>query len=265
MGDKPCETCSAGGSGGATDADDGADAGGWEHVGWCGEEVGRPSLMSGGGETEEPDGGPRIIGEERVHVRDEHDGKHTDGADEEREFSAGVYGVTVLHAEAGEPATCDGTDAGAGVDDDEWVFDVAEIEAVVVVEELGEIEEIEPPDGVGDSFGDAEGPEAAMAQKDGVDWSAALGDGGEVCLSLSGAATKLVVRKDEPNDGPDESHGASADEGGLPSPPGGDCCDKGGCDKGGCVGAGVEEAGGERALFGGEPLGGGLDGGGEVS
>ena len=31
------------------------------------------------------------------------------------------------------------------------------------------------------------------------------------------------------------------------------------------VGAGVEEAGGEGALFGGEPLGGGLDGGGEVA
>ena len=39
---------------------------------------------------------------------------------------------------------------------------VVEVEAVVVVEELGEIEEIEPPDGVGEALGDEEGVEAAV-------------------------------------------------------------------------------------------------------
>ena len=38
-----------------------------------------------------------------------------------------------------------------------------------------------------------------------------------------------------------------------------------GGDERGEVGAGVEDAGGEGALFGGEPLGGGLDGGGKVA
>ncbi len=67
-----------------------------------------------------------------------HDGQDAQGADEEREFAAGVDAVTAFHAETGEPSASDGAEAGGGVDDDERVFDVVEVEAVVVVEELGE-------------------------------------------------------------------------------------------------------------------------------
>ena len=183
MRDDPGEDGSAGGSGSSADTDDGADAGGGEHVGWGGEEICRPALVGGGGETEESDGGPGVGGEERVHVGHEHDGKDAEGADEESELAAGVDGVAVLHAEAGEPATGDGADAGDGVDGDEGVLDVIEVKTVVVVEELGEIEEIEPPDGVGHALGDAESPEAAVAEEDGVE-GASLGDGGEVDLGL---------------------------------------------------------------------------------
>ena len=220
--------------------------------------------MGGGGEAEESDGGPGVGGEERVHVGHEHERKDAEGADEKSELAAGVDAVAVLHAEAGEPAAGDGADAGDGVDGDERVFDVVEIEAVVVVEEFGEIEEIEPPDGVGEAFGEAEGPEAAMAEKDGVNW-AALSDGSEVDLGLSGSAAKLVVGEDEPEDEPDESHGAGADEGGVPAEAHGNGCDENGSDEGGGVGAGVEETGGEGAFVGGEPLGDGFDGGGEVA
>ena len=45
----------------------------------------------------------------------------------------------------------------------------------------------------------------------------------------------------------------------------GDGGDQDGRDEEAGVGAGVEEADGQGALFGGEPLGGGLDGGGEVA
>ncbi len=89
--------------------------------------------------------------------------------------------MAAVHAEAGEPAAGDGAYGGDGVDDDERVLGVVQVEAVVVVEELGEIEEIEPPDGVGEALGDEEGPEAAMAEQDGVE-RAALGDWGEARL-----------------------------------------------------------------------------------
>ena len=79
------------------------------------------------------------------------------------------------------------------------------------------------------------------------------------------SAAKPVVGEEEPDDGPDESHGAGADEGGVPSPASGDGGDEHGRDEGGGVGAGVEEACGQGALFGGEPLGRGFDGGGEVA
>ena len=107
--------------------------------------------------------------------------------------------MAVLHAEAGEPAASDRAYGGGGVDDDERVLDVVQVEAVVVVEKLGEIEEIEPPDGVGETLGDEEGPEAAMAEEDGVE-RASLGDGSEVGLGLGGAAAELVVGEDEPED-----------------------------------------------------------------
>src|SRR5271170_6990941 len=137
--------------------------------------------MGGGGEAEESDCGPGVVGEEGVHVGHEHDGHDADRADKESEFAAGVDAVSVLHAEAGEPPAGDGAEACGSVDDDERVFDVAEIKAVVIVEELGKIEEIEPPDGVREPLGYEEGPEAAVMQKDGVDRSA-LSDGGKVYL-----------------------------------------------------------------------------------
>ena len=40
MRDQPCETRASEGSCRTADADNGADAGGWKHVGWRGEEVG---------------------------------------------------------------------------------------------------------------------------------------------------------------------------------------------------------------------------------
>ena len=103
-----------------------------------------------------------------------------------------------------------------------------------------------------------------MAEENGIE-RAALSDGGEVDLGLGGAAAEPVVREREPENEPDEPHGAGADEGGVPSPAQGDGGDENGCDECRGVGAGVEEAGGEGAFLGGEPFGGGLDGGGEVA
>src|SRR5487761_197786 len=219
--------------------------------------------MGGGGEGEEGDRGPGIGGGDGAHVRHKQDGKDAKGADEESELAAGVDAVAVVHAEAREPASGDGADAGDAVDDDERPFGVVEIKTVVLVEKLGEIEEIEPPDGIGETFGDGEGVEAAVTQEDGVERTS-LSDRGEGGLGFGGSAAELVVGEDEPGNTPDESHRSGGEEGGVPTPARGDGGDEDRRDEEGRIGAGVEEAGSEGALFGREPLGGGFDGGGEV-
>src|SRR5580658_9004229 len=148
MRDEPCEDGSTGRSGGTAEADDRADAGGGEHVGGRSKEVCGPALMGGSGEAEESDGRPRVVGKQGMHVGDKHDWRDAEGADKESELAAGVDAVTVLHAVAREPSAGDGAEACSGVDDNERVFHVVEVEAIVVVEELREIEEIKPPDGV---------------------------------------------------------------------------------------------------------------------
>ena len=86
------------------------------------------------------------------------------GPEEHGDLAAAVDGVAAVHEEAGERAASDGADGGDDVDgDDERILGVVEVEAVVAVEELGEIEEIEPPDAVGEAFGDGEGVEAFVA------------------------------------------------------------------------------------------------------
>ena len=175
--DDPGEDRATGRTGCSAEPDNCADAGGREHVGGRGEEIGGPTLMGGGSKAEQSDSGPGVVGEQSVHVGHKHDGHNADGADKQSEFAAGVDAVAMFHAEAGEPSAGDRADAGCGVDDDEWIFDVVEVEAVVVVEELREIEEVEPPDGVGDAFRDEKGPETMMAEKDRVD-GATLGDRG---------------------------------------------------------------------------------------
>jgi len=127
MRDQPGKAGSSKGSRGASNPDDCADAARGEHIRWCGEDVGRPPLVGGCGETEEANCRPRIVGEERVHVRDEHDGKDTQSADQKRELAARVDAVAVLHAEARQPASSDGPDTRRSIDDDKWIFDVAEI------------------------------------------------------------------------------------------------------------------------------------------
>ena len=107
----------------------------------------------------------------------------TQKAREHGDLAAGVDGVAAVHEAAGERIRrrwsrrwrrCRG--------DDERVLACVEVEAVVVVEELGEIEEVEPPDAVGEAFADGEGVGAAVAQQDWSRMEPPCGDGGEVAL-----------------------------------------------------------------------------------
>ena len=161
--------------------------------------------MSRGSKTEESDSRPRVGGKERVHVRHEHDGHYTDRTDEHGDLAPGVDAVTTLHQEAGEPAADDGTEAGRGIDDDERIFNLAEIQTVVVVEKLGKIEKIEPPDRVGHTLGDAESVKTAVAKQDGIECPS-LRDGGQINLGLGSTTAKPVVGKKKPDDKPDKPH-----------------------------------------------------------
>src|SRR5579862_3694271 len=141
---------------------------------------------------------------------------------------------------------------------------MVQIEAVVIVEKLRQVEEIEPPDRVGKTLAKEERPEASMAQQGRVDGTA-LGNGGKIDLGLRCAAAKLVVRKDQPDAEPDQAHGASTDERSMPAEAQSNGRDEQGRYEGRCVRTGVEEAGSEGALFRWEPLCRGLDGRGEVA
>src|SRR5579875_125899 len=128
--DEPGEEGSAEGADGATPTDDGADGGGGEHVCHGGVEVGGPALMSGGGEGDEADGGPRAVGRDGVHVGHEDDGQDADGHEEQGEFAAGVDGMAALHDGSGERAAADAAYGRDGVDDDDGPVGGFEVEAV---------------------------------------------------------------------------------------------------------------------------------------
>ena len=190
--------------GGGPDADDGGDGGGGEGVAGRVVEVGGPALVSGGGKGEKGDGGPYVSGGQAGHQRDQHDGKGTKGAEEECKAAAALDGAeaglepgsegpdpgrpdrsecgigglgvwargdwgrlasSVAHAGSRKPAAEDGAERRAEVDDDDGRPEVGEGEAVGLVEVLGEPEEVEPPDGVGEELGEGEGPDAALAEK----------------------------------------------------------------------------------------------------
>ena len=84
------------------------------------------------------------------------------------------------------------------------------------LKELGQIEEIEPPDGVGESFADGEGVEAAVAEQDGRRWGRSAGRG-RVGLGGGGGAAQPVVGEEEPDDAPEDAHRAGGEEGGSAS------------------------------------------------
>ncbi len=262
--DDPGEGGSAECSGCTADADDGGDGGGGEHVGGSGEEIGAPALMRGGGERDEQRRGPGVRGEQCAHVRHEDDGENAKRGDEHGGLASVVDRHAAIHEPAGEGSSEDGADGGDEVHGDDVPVGVREREAIVAIEELGEIEEIEPPDAVGESLGEGEGVEAAVAEEGAIE-RLSCGDGLEVLLGEGGSAAELVVWEGEPDDEPDHAERAGGEEGRLPAEAGGDPGDESGSDEGGGVGSGVEEADGLGALFGGEPLGDGLDGGGEVA
>ena len=226
--------------------------------------------MGCGCQREQRDGRPRVGGEDDAEVRHKKNGDDQQGADEQGILSPCIYSVSAFNDKAREPTAADGSHGGNTIDDDQRVLGVVEVQAVVVVQEHREIEEIEPPDGIGESLAEGEGIEATAAQESGVGKGLSVrGVGGkigvQIGLGLSGTAAQAVVWEDEPDDAPENAHGSGADKGSVPAETGGDGGDENWSDKEGGAGAGVEYPVGQCTLFRGEPLSGGLDGGGEVA
>src|SRR5258707_13163943 len=117
MRDEPGEKLSARCSGGSAKTHHRAGTGGGKHVGRSREQVRGPALMRGRGEAKQSDGGPGVGRKESVHVGNKHDGRDTNGADEERELAARVDAVAVFHAEAREPSAGNRAETGGRVND----------------------------------------------------------------------------------------------------------------------------------------------------
>ena len=118
--------------------------------------------MGSGRERKESNCGPGAVRRDSAHVGHEHDWENAESADEQGDLAAAVRAEATMHEEAGERSACDGAYARDGVDGDDLPVGMGEVKAVVFIKELGEIEEIEPPDGIGEAFGEGEGVESAL-------------------------------------------------------------------------------------------------------
>ena len=133
-----------------------------------GQEVGAPALVGRGGERDQQRRGPCVMREEDAEMRHEDNRDDQQGAQQHGDLASEVDRVPAVDEEAGEPSPSDGTDARYAIDGGQIPVGVDELEAVVAIEKLGQIEEIEPPDAVGKRLADGEGIEAGAAQQNGV-------------------------------------------------------------------------------------------------
>ena len=197
--------------------------------------------MGGRSERDEQDRGPH------ADVVDEDDRDHADGTDAHRGLAGGVNGPASLDETTGDPAAADAADVRNQVDGNERQADILQVDAVLLVQESRNPEEIEPPDRVGHELADGEGPGLSELQEaEPADLALLIGrvglDVGELGLSDGRVLTRGVIGKRPPDD-PDKADGTRDDESPFPTPGdsnprhderGTQCTD---------VGAGVEDAG----------------------
>src|SRR6267154_1481928 len=138
---------------------------------------------------------------------------------------------------------------------------------MLALEEIGNPEEVEPPDGIGEKFADDEGVGLAVREERGpFDFADGFGWIAPDVVELGCGYARMFVGfavEEEPEDEPDKSERAGEKKSGAPAPtrshPGRDERSDDGAD----AGAGVEDAGGEGALLFGEPFGDAFGAGGE--
>ena len=250
-------------AGHATDTDDRAHGFAGEHVGSEGEDVGRPALVRGRSERDEEHRGPH------ANVVDEDDRNDADSADAHCGLARRIDRPAGLDEAGGDPPTADAADIRNQVDSHQWQSDVLEVDAVLLVEETRDPEEVEPPDRVGHELTNSKGPRLAeLEQAEPTDLALLVGwigfDMGELGRGDGRVFAGRVVGQGPPDD-PGKADGTRDDEGPLPSPGDGDPRNQEGGAEGADVGARIEDAGREGALLLGEPFSGGLDRGREVA
>src|SRR5258708_40161945 len=93
---------------------------------------------------------------------------------------------------------------------------------MLALEEIGNPEKVEPPDGIGEKFADDEGVGLAVREKRGpFDFADGFGRIGADVIELGWGYARVLVRfavEEEPEDEPDESERAGEKKGGAPAP-----------------------------------------------
>src|SRR5271167_2513905 len=100
--------------------------------------------MSSCGKAEKADCLP-----ERMREGHQDDRSCAERTNQHGESTARAKRVSATHGEAGEPSAADASDGRSDVDDDERQAQMAHIDVETLMKELGQPEEIEPPDGIG--------------------------------------------------------------------------------------------------------------------
>src|SRR5579883_1766199 len=251
-------------SGHATDAGDGADGAERELVRGKGIEIGRKTLMASGGESDEESGGP-----ESGDAEGKRNWKNAEGASEHGGFAGEVDGDAAADERGRQPATAHAAEVGNQIDDEDRRAELDEMDAVLALEIVGNPEEIEPPDGVGEEFSGDERP-SLTAGNDKRPGDFASGHGGIAANEgqLFGSAARVIFGtavEQQPEDEPGEAERAGDQKGPAPAEMGGDPRNEERRDHRADAGAGVEDAGGEGAFFFRKPFGDTLDAGGEYA
>src|SRR5271170_7689087 len=137
------------GAGHSADADNCSDGVTRKHIRNGGEEIGRPTLVGSGGDTKQADGRPL-----RAYMSQSENRHNAAGAEEHGGETGSGGRKTQLAERRRQPSAADAADRGHVVDKDELKPDVREIQVEFRAEVRRQPEKIEPPDGIGEKFGD---------------------------------------------------------------------------------------------------------------
>ena len=263
LADDEREEHAADSAGHATDADDRAHGLAGEHVGGEGEDISRPALVRGRSQRDEEHRRPH------ADVVNEDDRDDADGTNAHRGLAGRIDRPSGPDQATREPAAPDAAHVGDEVDCDERESDILEVDAMLLVQEARNPEEVEPPHWVRHELSDGEGPGLTELQEaQPTDLTLRVGwvglDVGQLGLSNRRMLAGRVVG-DCPPDNPDEANSTRDDEGPFPAPGNSDPRHEEWGAESTDVGTGVKDAGRQGALLLGEPFGGGLDRGWEIT
>ena len=116
-----------------------------------------PALMRGGGQAEQSDGGPfsEVVG---VKIIDQKNGNDEAGAEQHGRQPRALGGKSHADEGRGQIAAVDAADGRGVVDDENRQSQTDQAQMKFIAEVTRQPVEIEPPDGIGEEFGNGIGP-----------------------------------------------------------------------------------------------------------